>query len=411
MRLTRDPRYRWVVAGMAFVSVFAAIGFGRFGYSAVLPSMQQALGLTSAEAGSLASWNQAGYTIMALIGGILASRFGARIIVGLGLLITAAGMLLTGIADGLAVASAGRFVTGMGNAMVLAPSLALMAAWFQSRRLGTASGIVPAGSSFALLVVGPIVPRIIAAGGDDGWRAAWYFFAAVTLVIAAIAFIVQRDRPYADRDAVIARLKWSDMRSIVRSRRAWLLGLLYFLYGFAFLLFFTFFQKRLTVDLGYSSETAGNLFLVVGVTGCVAGVLWGRLSDSVGRGQALAAVFAVQAAVALVFALWHNLTALAIASAVFGICALSVPALFGAACGDHFGARLAAASLGFVTVFVGIGQMLGPYVGGALEDVFSSLAPSYILSAAVFGAGAIASLFLRERRPAAMRSGHTSSQP
>ena len=76
MRLTRDPRYRWVVAGMAFVSVFAAIGFGRFGYSAVLPSMQKALGLTSAEAGSLASWNQAGYTIMALIGGILASRFG-----------------------------------------------------------------------------------------------------------------------------------------------------------------------------------------------------------------------------------------------------------------------------------------------------------------------------------------------
>ncbi len=407
MRLTQDPRYRWVVAGMAFLSVFAAIGFGRFGYSAVLPSMQQDLGLSSAEAGSLASWNLAGYTIMALIGGILASRFGPRLIVGIGLLVTAMGMFLTGVADGLAVASMGRFVTGMGNAMVLPPSLALMVAWFEPRFLGTASGIVPAGSSFALLVVGPIVPKIIAAGGDDGWRAAWYFFGAATLVVAAVAFIVQRDRPHHDRHLVIGKLRWSDMSQIVRSRHAWLLGLLYFLYGFAFLLFFTFFQKRLTVDLGYSSETAGNLFLVVGVTGCAAGVLWGRISDGVGRGQALAAVFTVQAAVALVFALWNNIAALAIGAAVFGVCALSVPALFGAACGDHFGARLAGASLGFVTVFVGIGQMAGPYIGGGLEDVFSSLGPSFLLSAAVFGLGAIASLFLRDSQTA-MRPGHTS---
>ena len=409
MRLSEHPRYRLVIAGMAFVAVFAAIGFGRFGYSAVLPSMQKALGLTSAQAGSLASWNQAGYTIMALVGGILASRFGPRIIVGLGLVITAAGMLFTGLADGLLVASAGRFVAGMGNAMVLPPSLALMAAWFEPRRLGTASGVVPAGSSFALLVVGPVVPRIIASGGSGGWRAAWYFFAAATLAIAILALFVQRDRPHAERHVVIGNLRWSDMRRIMRSRHAWYLGLLYFLYGFAFLLFFTFFQKRLIVDLGYSDATAGNLFLVLGATGCAAGVLWGRVSDSVGRGRTMAAVMAVEAVVAVVFALWHNTPALVIGSAVFGVCGLSVPALFGAACGDHFGPRLAAASLGFVTAFVGVGQMIGPYVGGALEDAFSSLAPSYLLSAGVFIAAAIASLFLRERRSGAMQPVHTSS--
>jgi predicted MFS family arabinose efflux permease len=401
LRLTEDPRYRWVVAGMAFFAVFAAIGFGRFGYSAVLPSMQEALGLTSAQAGSLASWNQVGYTIMALVGGILASRFGPRIIVFAGLLVTAVGMALTGMADGLPVASAGRFITGMGNATVLSPSIALMAAWFEPRRLGMASGIVPAGSSFALLVVGPVVPRLIAAGGDDGWRLAWYFFAAITLVIAVAAVIVQRDRPHAQRNVFVPKLTWSDIRRISRSRHAWLLGLMYFLYGFAFLLFFTFFQKRLTVDLGYSSETAGNLFLVLGLTGCVSGVLWGRVSDSIGRGRALFFVSMGEAAVALVFALWHNTAALAVGSAVFGIFALSVPALFGAACGDHFGPRLAAASLGFVTVFVGLGQIMGPYVGGALEDAFGSLGPSYLVSAIVFAILGLVSLRLRQGRPEA----------
>ena len=35
--------YRWMVLAVAFFGVFGALGFGRFGYSAVLPSMQKAL--------------------------------------------------------------------------------------------------------------------------------------------------------------------------------------------------------------------------------------------------------------------------------------------------------------------------------------------------------------------------------
>jgi hypothetical protein len=60
LRFTRSPTYRWFVLAAAFLAVFGALGFGRFGYSAVLPSMQDALGINSAAAGSLASWNLAG---------------------------------------------------------------------------------------------------------------------------------------------------------------------------------------------------------------------------------------------------------------------------------------------------------------------------------------------------------------
>ena len=77
--------YRWVVLTMAFVGVFGAIGFGRFGYSAILPTMQNNLGISSAAAGSLASWNLGGYMSMAFIGGMLAARLGPRIVVTVGL--------------------------------------------------------------------------------------------------------------------------------------------------------------------------------------------------------------------------------------------------------------------------------------------------------------------------------------
>jgi sugar phosphate permease len=193
--LGRGPQYRWVILAMAFLSVFGAIGFGRFGYSAVLPAMQEALGLTSAAAGSLASWTLVGYTITAAVGGVLASRLGPRLVLTVGMGTTAVGMLITGFSDGLTGASVGRLVTGMGNGMILVPAIGLMAAWFHVRRVGLASSIVPTGSSLAMVLAGPLVPRLIAGGGDEGWRLAWYFFAGVTILLAVANVFVMRDRP------------------------------------------------------------------------------------------------------------------------------------------------------------------------------------------------------------------------
>jgi predicted MFS family arabinose efflux permease len=232
--------------------------------------------------------------------------------------------------------------------------------------------------------------------------------------VAIAGTLVLRDRPHGRPAAAGPSFTLADLRNIARSGRAWLLGCIYFLYGFAFLLFFTFFQKRLTSDLGFSNGTAGDLFLVMGALGVIAGVLWGRVSDSIGRGQTLAIVFFLEAVVAVAFAFLHSLAALAAASVVFGLSGMGVPGLFGAACGDRFGARLAAASFGFINVFVGLGQIVGPYIGGALEDEFSSLAPSYLLSAGVFVLGAIVALLLHDSKPAtqaAMRAVHTSSHP
>jgi MFS family permease len=57
---------------------------------------------------------------------------------------------------------------------------------------------------------------------------------------------------------------------------------------------------------------------------------------------------------------------------------------------------LASASLGFVTIFMGIGQVLGPYIAGAMADAFGSLIYSYVLAAGVFCVGTVLAAFLRE---------------
>ncbi len=404
-RITHRPGYRWVVLAVSSLAIFGAAGLSRFGYSAVLPAMQKALGLSGAQAGSLASWNLAGYTIMALAGGFLAARFGARKVVTTGIVVTAVGLVLTGLSGSLASASAARLLTGLGNGVVMSPSVAILASWFSSRQLGLASAIASAATGLGPVVAGPAVPRIIASTGDGGWRVAWYFFAGVALCMAIFSAIAGRDRPYeVPAEQPVGpeenRTVRAELKIVLGSGYAWHLGLIYVLYGFAYLLYYTFFQKRLTADLGVSSATAGNLFLIAGATSVVCGVFWGAFSDRIGRGRALCIIFVSEAVAALLFALRPGLPGLVASAVIFGLGVFSVPGLMGAACGDRFGAKLAFASFGFVTVFIGTGQAIGPYVGGALEDAFTSLGPSYLVSAGVFVLAAIAAFLLPDARKA-----------
>ncbi len=446
VRLTHRSSYRWVVLLMGFLAVFGAIGFGRFGYSAVLPAMQEDLQISSAAAGSLASWNLGGYVLMAAVGGILASRFGPRLVVGVGSLLAAAGMLLTGLSNGMVTASAARLLTGLGAGMVLVPSVALMAAWFDIRRRGMASGVVSSGASLALVITGPVVPRIIEAGGTNGWRIAWYFFAALTFAVGILTLVVMRNRPdrslsapvmtgsiwtaetrdvrpaTPDEAAVSSALRaWSpvgtvrstrpslNLSSVLRSRYAWHMSMVYFMFGFAYMIYFTFFQKRLIADLSLSSNTAGNLFLILGVASIASGVLWGSISDHIGRGRALAINCLIQAVAAMFFAWWPAIPGLVISALLVGLTALAVPGIVGAGCGDQFGPLLASASLGFVTIFLGIGQVLGPYLAGAMADAFGSLTYSYLLATGVFFAGTVLAAFLRETGWAAATQRHRGS--
>ncbi len=126
----------------------------------------------------------------------------------------------------------------------------------------------------------------------------------------------------------------------------------------------------------------------------------GMFSDRIGRGRAIAVACLLDALAAFLLTFWPSLPVLVIASAIFGVSAFGIPGLVGAACGDEFGAMLATASLGFVTIFIGVGQGVGPYVGGRMEDAFSSLGPSYLLSAGLFVAAALSALFLRRGSPA-----------
>jgi len=398
--------YSWIVLATGTAVVFGSLGLARFGYSVVLPAMQQGLSLDNTQAGMLASANLVGYLALSAVGGAMASRFGPRMVVSIGLAVAGLSMVLTGFVDRLLPAALWRFVSGIGSGASNVPVMGLLAAWFTVQRRGLASGVAVSGSSIALILLGPVVPPVLAAFKDDGWRICWFLFGSATLILAAISYLLIRNRPEvkgikpygnealgsSETQGNAETLSW---RHVYRSLTVWHLGLVYVAFGFSYIIYMTFFVKRLVSEGGYSPEAAGNLFMVMGWLSLVCGISWGWVSDVIGRRRTLIIIYLIHGIAFGLFALWPQPTGFILSAALFGISAWSIPAIMAAACGDILGPRMAPAALGFITLFFGIGQALGPSVAGHLADLSGSFAPSFLLAAAVAIFGAVGSYLLR----------------
>jgi predicted MFS family arabinose efflux permease len=187
------------------------------------------------------------------------------------------------------------------------------------------------------------------------------------------------------------RLNWG---RIYRSPAVWFLGMLYIAFGFSYIVYVTFFMRFLTGEMSYTQVAAGNLFMLIGWCSLGCGLLWSGLSDRIGRLPALALVYLVQAVSYSLFAFAESRYGILISVVLFGLTAWSIPAIIAASCGDYVGSRLAPAALGFVTLFFGIGQALGPIVAGMIADNSASFRGAYVLITCVVLAGAAASFTL-----------------
>ncbi len=402
--------YGWVILVLATLVAFGALGLARFGYSIVLPAMQVDLGMDNTQAGVLATAHVVGYLIASLLGGVLAARYGPRRVIALGLGLAGFSMILTGLADGFVAVGFWRGLAGVGSGMANIPVYGVVSAWFSSKRRGMATGIAVSGSSIALIALGPLVPHLLDAFGTSGWRVCWYLFGCFTLVLAVAGAFLLRNvpaekglNPIAADDSETAIGKGSandrpDWSQVYRSKTAWHLGVVYIAFGFSYIIYVTFFFKMLVAEGGYTTTGAGRLFMLMGWCSLLCGLIWGSMSDVVGRRYALLSVYLVQAVAYALVSLWPSNAGYIVSSVMFGITAWSIPGIMAAACGDLFGSRLAPAALGFITLFFGVGQVISPGIAGAMADAAGSFSSAFSLAAIVATLGAVGALSLPDDR-------------
>lgn len=402
--------YAWVITGIGAVILLFGHGFGRMSYSVILPFMKDDLSFTYTQAGLVATGNFVGYLLFTTFGGFLAARFGPRRIISMSLLLMGVSLFLTGFADSFSFAFIARLITGIGNGGCFVPMISLPAAWFAARKRGLGIGIVNIGVCMGVSLSGLVLPLCIGYFDPAGWRYAWYLMGLAVFVCSFLSYGLLRNNPhekglraygeYGDRQAAPPQtIKFSEaFRRVMSESEIWKLGCVYFMYGFSYMIYLTFFVAYLTKEIGMEPALAGRIFAIIGIVAIFGGLLWGVVSDYIGRRNACVCIYLVLALSYALPGFFVGREVVYISTVLFGI-AFSVPVLMAAAAGDAVGGQLAPAALGVITLIFAIAQTCGPYVGGYIKDTTGTFAYAFLLCAAVAFFGALLSLLLKRKGP------------
>jgi MFS family permease len=293
-------------------------------------------------------------------------------------------------------------LTGLGITVLgLSMHAATIARWFDRLgRRGLAIGLAFSGSGIGILLLAPLIERTIA---QSGWRAA-YLMLAVLLMVGALPLIalLLRNRPEdlgllpdgAAHHAAARTVQGTPAST--RETPAWTFGMalgtpifwLLMLSGTLSLFtlrMVTVHQTAHLVDQGIPRLTAATVLGSAGLVTAGAFILFGSLSDRIGRARTFY-IGSVAQGVALLILMGlpvaPPLWLLYVYTVLWGVGEGSRSGLLMAIAGDSFPGPAMGIIAGTLGGFFGLGAALGSWLAGRLYDVSGSYTLAFGLALA-----------------------------
>ncbi len=402
--------YGWVIVVAGTLTIFAALGLGRFALGMLLPSMGEALGLTASQMGLVSTANFSGYLLAVAACLFLGRTLSARRLISFALLLGGCSMFFMARVRGFIDCALLYLITGVGSGLANIPTMALVSSWFKSTLRGRAAGFIVMGSGFAIVLSGILVPFLNERFPGVGWRVAWMILGAILLLVAVFCYLVVRDAPeevglkplggeVESKVGALARESHGPSFSGGVSFGTLLhLASIYFCFGASYTVYVTFFVVSLTNERGVTEFFAGGLWGLIGLLSLFSGPIPGVIADKVGRRAALITVFSMHTMAYVLAGLSCAPNVLPWVSVLFfGLSAWGIPGIMTAIVSDVAGPLHTARVFAIVTLVLGVGQIIGPAVGGALADVTHSFSSAFFMAALVAATGVLLSMFLGAR--------------
>lgn len=389
----------WLILMITVLNGFACLGLARFSFGVILPFMIEGLSLSYSEAGLVASALFFGYLVSAFFVGKFIGIYKEKKVMVFSLILIAAGMFLSVITDHFWLAYFACLIMGIGSGAGNITSVGLVGKWFAVSHRGTALGITNSGSGLGMIFSGFIVPLLMV-WNAEGWRMSWGVLAVCVLFILVLNVLFLIDdpskvnlKPVGNNNQAAKENSTRLIDNIYRDKRVLLIGMIYFAWGFSYLIFSTFFVDFLMIDAELEMDLAGSFFAVAGIVSVVSGFIWGKLSDRIGRMLTLFFVYFIQTLILISFAITTHPVLLMIETILYALTLWAVPAVIVAAVSDITTSLKVPMAIGYITLFFGVGQWLSPMITGSVVEHFS-YSIAFYLSAVVCGLGSLGCIYL-----------------
>jgi len=373
----------WRLLAAVAPATFVSHAFSRQTYGLLLAAMEEDVVGSHTLAGSLGTINYAGYLVGVALMAIVAGRFEPIYLLRRGLGAAAVGFLVLAFAPGFALLAFGLVLAGLGSAAIWMSIPAIATAGVPASQRGTIMGALSSTIGLGLLFTGQGTTLIRTLLDDQtAWRPIWSAEALITAVILVIVLIFAKPPPSEPLGAGVSV-------TVLRSVPGWFqLTVAYVMFGMIVSGTYSFLGAAIE-DKGFSPQRAAATYSLLGLSAIFAAVTMGRVSDRVGRVPVL-----VGSALVMGVAPWGVLIGrdpwLTMAALAYGGASFTYPVLTGAYLRDQVDGRAFTAAFGSITIFYGMGAVIGPQVGGLVRDVAGTFDPIFItLSFAAFGAAGL----------------------
>ncbi len=323
---------------------------------------------------------QAGGGFLGPVVGMLLSRYGPRRVIRVGLLIFAVGMFLFSMVNSLVGLYAAIVVIALGSALAgFLPLNTIAVQWFDRWR-STALALMQTGISIAGLVV-PLIAWLLA---SYGWRSTSIMTAIIILLVALplTYFIGNKpedyglvpdgiEKPPLSPEAATINHDFT-AREAMQTRAFWFIS---FGHGLALMIVFAILAHLvvyLTDDRGFSLQLAGVVVALMTSMSIVGQLLGGFLGDRLNK--RLLATLAMFGHASSLLMLVYSTTL----GWVFGFAVLHGFSwglrgpIMQSIRADYFGRKHFGQIMGFSSVVVTMGIVLGPLIVGGFVDLLGS---------------------------------------
>ncbi|MGK2941950.1 MAG: MFS transporter [Immundisolibacter sp.] len=414
-RLGARIYYGWVVLGVATLGGVVSAGSSQMYMGSVLLAITQDTGWTNTGiAGALLAGTLIGGLVSPLAGAWV-DRHGPRALMSMAAVVMAAGFALMGWSPTLAAFYGGYMLCrgAAQGAIGGAAQRAIAVHWFlhyRGRAMGIVSMSVPLGGAAAAF------GGAYAMRHGWAWRDTFLAMGVITLVVLVpAALLLLRRSPEAlgleqDGGAVEPRVVRAGRRprptadeypwTLAQALRTWALR---FLMAGAVMAIaangtVVFYHVTYLVSRGVSQVQAVTAVSILALSGALANIVWGYLSEFFSE-RRLSIISQLLAAAGVLLMLRVD-TAIGafVLSAVLGLLVRGEGSLTGLIVANYFGRFAFGRIGGLMASFQLVGLGLGPVIASAVYDTFHSYAAIYGLVAV--GYLSSASLYLLARRPA-----------
>lgn len=288
--------------------MFVGMGLGRFSYTAMVPALVEAGGLTAVEAGRVGMMNLIGFMAGAALSARLLAIGSTHRVLGVAIGLSGLALAASAVPGGMAWLGLWRGLVGVATGVIMVLSLALIAATAPEKKRPVAASFVFAGVGLGVLSAGQLVPLLL----QHGLAAAWAGLAAVGLGGVAVAIWGWRAAPELRAPSSVAGaapIPWRALSGLLVAHALFSLGIV------PHTLYWVDYIAR---GLGQGITTGGMHWSIVGVFSLLGPWLAAWLALRLGAAAALVIGFVALGAGIAGPALLSSVVVLAASSALFG---------------------------------------------------------------------------------------------